>query len=177
MLLFSATLHSPEIRRLSDEIQKFPTWVDLKGKEAIPDVRSLFFLRSWSPIYVCFFCLLQTVHHGIVYVDPTQAAQYQADAAALVGKARPVTDGVHARETGAAASADSPEQLSETVKRIKPYVLLRVIAAHKMDQALIFVRTKLDADNLEKFLVDVEGGRKCTCSHVCTFPILLISTV
>ena len=101
------------------------------------------------------------MHHGIVFVDPTQAEVLQRDAAPLAGKAKPITDGVHRNSTGPAAAAGSAESLSEEIKRTKPYVLLRVIVAHKMDQALIFVRTKLDADNLEKFLVDVEGGRKC----------------
>jgi superfamily II DNA/RNA helicase len=30
-LLFSATLHDPIIQQLSQAIQRFPTWVDLKG--------------------------------------------------------------------------------------------------------------------------------------------------
>jgi hypothetical protein len=38
VLFFSATLHSDEVRKLGDEICKFPTWVDLKGKDAVPEV-------------------------------------------------------------------------------------------------------------------------------------------
>jgi len=30
VLMFSATLHSPEIKELADKICKYPTWVDLK---------------------------------------------------------------------------------------------------------------------------------------------------
>lgn len=45
---FSATLHSPEITRLSESICDRPTWVDLKGKDSVPD----------------------TVHHVVVRVDP-----------------------------------------------------------------------------------------------------------
>lgn len=48
--MFSATLHSPEIRSLAEKICAFPTWVDLKGKDSVPD----------------------TVHHLLVDVDPTK---------------------------------------------------------------------------------------------------------
>ena len=37
-LMFSATLHSPEIGTLAEEICRFPTWVDLKGKDSVPEV-------------------------------------------------------------------------------------------------------------------------------------------
>lgn len=40
VLMFSATLHSPEITDMSQKICKFPTWVDLKGKESVPEVRT-----------------------------------------------------------------------------------------------------------------------------------------
>jgi hypothetical protein len=39
VLMFSATLHDPQIRELSEIICKFPTWVDLKGKDTVPEVR------------------------------------------------------------------------------------------------------------------------------------------
>jgi len=39
VLLFSATLHSPEIKELADKICQFPTLVDLKGLPTIPPVR------------------------------------------------------------------------------------------------------------------------------------------
>lgn len=42
----------------------------------------------------------------------------------------------------------------------QPQLLLRIIDAHKMDQALIFVRTRLDADNLQKFLSGIHGQGK-----------------
>lgn len=56
------------------------------------------------------------------------------------------TDKVHQR-------TDTPEdRASEFIKMVKPHVLLRIIAAHEMNQAIIFCRTKLDCDNLEAFL-------------------------
>ena len=54
----------------------------------------------------------------------------------------------------------SPETLSEAVKRLKPVLLVELIEKHEMDQAIVFVRTQLDADNLESFLVAHGGGRR-----------------
>jgi len=47
-LLFSATLHAPQITELSQKLTKFATWVDLKGIDHVPD----------------------TVHHGLVFINP-----------------------------------------------------------------------------------------------------------
>jgi hypothetical protein len=46
----------------------------------------------------------------------------------------------------------SPERLSESIKVLKPLLLMRIIGAYKMDQAMIFCRTKLDCDNLEEYM-------------------------
>lgn len=43
------------------------------------------------------------------------------------------------------------ETLSEAVKLLKGEYCLRAIIKHKMDRAIIFCRTKLDCDNLEKY--------------------------
>jgi superfamily II DNA/RNA helicase len=45
-----------------------------------------------------------------------------------------------------------PETLSEAVKMLKGEYCVRAINEHKMDRAIIFCRTKLDCDNLEKYL-------------------------
>ena len=37
VVICSATLHSPDIQRLADDICQHPTWVDLKGKESVPE--------------------------------------------------------------------------------------------------------------------------------------------
>ncbi|CAM9108639.1 unnamed protein product [Choristocarpus tenellus] len=64
---FSATLHSPEIAELSGMICDRPVWVDLKGKDSIPD----------------------TVHHAVVRINPKNHA--------LVDSVHPTitTDGVN----------------------------------------------------------------------------------
>jgi superfamily II DNA/RNA helicase len=47
------------------------------------------------------------------------------------------------------------ETLSEAVKMLKGEYCVRAINEHKMDRAIIFCRTKLDCDNLEKYLNQV----------------------
>jgi hypothetical protein len=48
MVVCSATLHAFEVKKLADRLMHFPTWVDLKGQDSVPD----------------------TVHHVVVPVDP-----------------------------------------------------------------------------------------------------------
>ena len=127
VMLFSATLHSPEIRKLADYLTVNATWVDLKGKEAVPD----------------------TVHHALVLVDP---AEHDVDAYAPAA----LTDRAHSLD----ASLSGDDAVSESIKRIKPHVLRKVIDAHDMDQCLIFCRTNFDCDNLEKFLNECGGGKR-----------------
>ena len=40
---------------------------------------------------------------------------------------------------------------------------MRAINAHKMDQAIIFCRTKLDCDHIEEYLVSLGGGEPESC--------------
>lgn len=48
VIVCSATLHSFEVKKLSEKIMHFPTWVDLKGEDSVPE----------------------TVHHVVVPVNP-----------------------------------------------------------------------------------------------------------
>jgi ATP-dependent RNA helicase DDX1 len=48
VVICSATLHSPEITELADAITQHPTWVDLKGKDSVPE----------------------TVDHAVILADP-----------------------------------------------------------------------------------------------------------
>lgn len=50
------------------------------------------------------------------------------------------------------------ESLSEAVKILKVEYLVTAINAHRMDQAIIFCRTKLDCDNVEQYLISLGGG-------------------
>ena len=93
--MFSATLLSPEIKKMSEEICKFPTWVDLKGKDSVPEV--IYFSLC---VRVCVILLLflipykiQTVYHAAVIVDPASTDAWVRPLAGFK------TDGVHARGT------------------------------------------------------------------------------
>ena len=128
-LLFSATLHTADVRALADRITQHPTLVDLKGKDSVPE----------------------TVHHVVVHIDP------QADVTWATPPLPVPTDAVH-KADAVATHLKSQESLSEGVKRLKPLVLLRIVEKLQMSQCLIFCRTNLDCDNLEKYLNNLGGG-------------------
>jgi ATP-dependent RNA helicase DDX1 len=105
---FSATLHSPEIRRLAERICQNATWVDLKGTDTVPT----------------------TVHHVVVRVDPSTDLHYCSEA-----PYKAVTDGMHAAGVGHKRSlgADStPAERSQAVKEIKQHLLIRLIDKYEV---------------------------------------------
>ena len=61
------------------------------------------------------------------------------------------------------------ESLSEAVKVLKAEYLVKAISTLKMDQAIIFCRTKLDCDNVENYLMSLGGGLcdPLQCNSVC----------
>lgn len=115
----------------------FPTWVDLKGEDAVPE----------------------TVHHVVVLVDP------QNDKSWTNLRRHIMTDGVHAQDRVHPGS-NTPETLSEAVKMLKGEYCIRAIDVHNMDRAIIFCRTKLDCDNLEKYMKQLDKNKySCVCLH------------
>lgn len=79
MTVCSATLHSFEVKKLAESIMNFPTWIDLKGQDSVPE----------------------TVHHVVCMVNPkkdTSWAKLQRHVA---------TDGVH-REDHVQPGNNSP---------------------------------------------------------------------
>ena len=56
------------------------------------------------------------------------------------------------------------EAASEATKRLKPLLLLQVVERLQMQQCLIFCRTNLDCDNLEKFL-NAKGAARRTAAR------------
>lgn len=60
------------------------------------------------------------------------------------------------------ANKGDKNRMSFAVKQLKQLLLIKVIDANKMEQCLIFVRTKKDADILGDFLNkwSNSGGRK-----------------
>ncbi|XP_028392095.1 ATP-dependent RNA helicase DDX1-like [Dendronephthya gigantea] len=143
MIVCSATLHSFEVKKLADKIMHFPTWVDLKGRDSVPE----------------------TVHHVVVHVDPRKDYSWKS----LRQKVK--TDGVHNKDK-LNQSHTSPEMFSEASKMLKAEYLVKAIRQHRMDQAIVFCRTKLDCDNIENYLINLGGGNRamvneysCVCLH------------
>ncbi|KAK2092029.1 ATP-dependent RNA helicase ddx1 [Saguinus oedipus] len=144
VIVCSATLHSFDVKKLSEKIMHFPTWVDLKGEDSVPD----------------------TVHHVVVPVNPKTDRLWER-----LGKNHIRTDDVHAKDN-TRPGANSPEMWSEAVKILKGEYAVRAIKEHKMDQAIIFCRTKIDCDNLEQYFMQQGGGPdkkghqfSCVCLH------------
>jgi len=129
VLMFSATLHTKEITECAEVICKFPTWVDLKGKDSVPE----------------------TVYHACIKIDPTKNLDWQ-NATFFP------TDGVHERDRMNTKRMDDVT-ISQAIKILKIIELKKIIDVHKMSQCLIFVRTRLDADNLVKFFGSFSSGR------------------
>ena len=158
VLLFSATLHSGDIEDLAARLCERPAWVDLRGKDSVPE----------------------TVHHARAVVNPDERSTFDRctfeDASGATLPPVP-TDNAHAHDDvneGADVDSDGSKRdqnqsksqnqnqklaASQSVKRLKPVVLKRLIDAHRMDQALIFCRTNFDCDNVESFLNACGGGR------------------
>ncbi|KAI4577487.1 hypothetical protein MJT46_003322 [Ovis ammon polii x Ovis aries] len=144
VIVCSATLHSFDVKKLSEKIMHFPTWVDLKGEDSVPD----------------------TVHHVVVPVNPKTDRLWER-----LGKSHIRTDEVHAKDN-TRPGANSPEMWSEAIKILKGEYAVRAIKEHKMDQAIIFCRTKIDCDNLEQYFMQQGGGPdkkghqfSCVCLH------------
>ena len=61
---------------------------------------------------------------------------------------------------------------------LKADYLVKAIRQHKMDQAIIFCRTKLDCDNIENYLLTLGGGLSfikfsyLTCSGLHTLKVV-----
>lgn len=128
----SATLHNILVKRLAQDLMYFPTWIDLKGEDSVPD----------------------TVHHVVLRVDPRRDFKIYQGKEQLFK-----TDGVHEDDRHVQDEVflkkkepSSPESMSEAVKLIKFHYVVRAIKELAMDQGIIFCRTKLDCDNLGEFL-------------------------
>lgn len=129
----SATLHNLEVQKLAKQLMYFPMWIDLKGEDSVPD----------------------TVHHVILRINPMEDHIYR-DLDGLFE-----TDGVHDNDDVKQTLFNSnrplkrPEELSEALKLMKFYYALKAIESLKMDQGIIFCRTRLDCDNLYTFMQDM----------------------
>jgi len=143
MIVCSATLHNYEVKKLAEKIMYFPSWVDLKGQDSVPD----------------------TIHHCVCLIDPKEDTEWRNLNRHIL------TDGVHSTDR-LNYQSESNEMLSEAVKILKAEYCIRAIEKYNMDRALIFCRTKIDCDNLEEYFIRFGGGPKsvdhkfsCVCLH------------
>jgi ATP-dependent RNA helicase DDX1 len=132
---FSATLHSKEVRDLAETLCHKPLWVDLRGQN-----------DSILP---------ETVHHCVVNISPSAKRLEEKDLLE--------TDAVHRNGTlSAKVELDKLESEkardSECVKQLKPRAVLDVMEKFSMEQVLIFCRTNLDCDLMEKFFKQIGGA-------------------
>ncbi|KAL1433778.1 hypothetical protein MTO96_012309 [Rhipicephalus appendiculatus] len=137
------TAEGRRLQKLAERLMHFPTWVDLKGEDSVPE----------------------TVHHVVCMVDPRK------DTSWMNVTRHVVTDQVHERDN-IRPGANTPETLSEAVKILKGEYTVRAIQQQNMDQGIIFCRTKLDCDNLENYLNHLSKGSRgkdnpfsCVCLH------------
>lgn len=148
LIVCSATLHNFEVKKFAEKLMYFPTWVDLKGEDSVPD----------------------TVHHVVLRVDPRKQTQWKN----LETKIQ--TDGVHYKDVFNPNNPNA-ETYSEAVKILKGDLVIKAIDSLKIDQAIIFCRTKIDCDNLEKYL-NLKGKLiksnknpySCVCLHADRAP-------
>lgn len=137
MVVCSATLHSFDVKKMAERLMYFPTWIDLKGQDSVPE----------------------TVHHCVCMVDPLKDTRWKTL------KNHIETDGVH-YEDRIQPHGTSQETYSEAVKILKGEYVIKALEEHKMDRALLFCRTKIDCDNLEKYLqMRGQGKYSCVCLH------------
>lgn len=119
--LFSATLHSPAIRELSEAICHDPLWVDLKGRDYVPDqVRA-----------VC-GCEEQ-VQQCVYYVDVCDTAQYHHYD---IQACEEFTDKVHAGVT-VGKRVETREEVSEATKRAKLQLVKELIDKYQMERVVV----------------------------------------
>jgi len=129
-LLFSATLHDPEVKKLVEKLCTNPIWVDLKGKDSVPE----------------------TVDHLVATVSSSKNKSW--------GSMHPLppTDNIHVFDQPG-PSNNSPESLSEGIKRLKFAKLKEIIDKLNMEMCMIFCRTNFDVDNVEQYLTNLGGGK------------------
>lgn len=105
MIVCSATLHDFEVKKMAEKLMHFPTWIDLKGEDAVPE----------------------TVHHVVCVVDPQKDTSWQSL------RRHVQTDGVHAKDN-VRPGLSTPETFSEAIKMLKGEYCIKAIEEHKMDR-------------------------------------------
>ncbi|XP_041375117.1 ATP-dependent RNA helicase DDX1-like [Gigantopelta aegis] len=88
MVVCSATLHSFDVKKMAENLMYFPTWIDLKGQDAVPE----------------------TVHHVVCLVDPRKDTSWKNLRQHIT------TDGVHQKDSLDGSSAESVSEAVKILK-------------------------------------------------------------
>jgi len=171
VVICSATLYSEKIGNVAGAICKYPQYVDLKGRNFVPEnVDHVVFSvnaaadLSWLPQGVQPSNDLieehlrarnvapgdkQVIYTGFMPSRPDQAwmKKYLDGVHDILGTAKKGT------------IADKRDALSLGTKILKLQALVNIIDTLEPAQAMIFCRTRLDCDNLKKFLDDYAASK------------------
>lgn len=142
-LFFSATLHTPEVKTIISEITTNPVWVDLKGKDAVPE----------------------HLHHAVYFIDPAHELPWSDAQLAEHAKFPEIqvpSDGVHSKPSMSDLDQKNPTALrmSDKIKQMKPKMIVKIADSFKMTQCLVFCRTNIEVDLVEEYLCRLGGVKK-----------------
>ncbi|VDL76287.1 unnamed protein product [Nippostrongylus brasiliensis] len=131
----SATLHNQQITSFADKYMNFPQWIDLKGMDSVAE----------------------TVHHVVCMVDAVSDKQWIRH---MHSKNYLKDDLVHERDEIRLNTTDK-NTISLGTKVLKGTYVLKAIEALKMEQCIIFCRTKQQCDDMEAYLLRNKYAAVC----------------
>lgn len=131
---FSATLRTDNVKHVTSQICQNPLWVDVNDEK----------IDGTHKINEC-------VVHLFIKIKKNPSEYIPSDDSMI----QPITDAVHRggilHEKSNLAKLSKPEQESECIKVLKPMMAAHLIEMLEMEQVLIFCRTNLDCELLEKY--------------------------
>ncbi|KAK5979187.1 hypothetical protein GCK32_003563, partial [Trichostrongylus colubriformis] len=133
----SATLHNQNITQFADKYMNFPQWIDLKGMDSVAE----------------------TVHHVVCMVDAVGDKQWIRH---MHSPNHLKDDLVHERDQIRLNTTDK-NTISLGTKILKGTYVLMAIEALKMEQCIIFCRTKQQCDDMEAYLL--RNKHQAVCLH------------
>ncbi|ETN69369.1 DEAD/DEAH box helicase [Necator americanus] len=133
----SATLHNMQITQFADKYMNFPQWIDLKGMDSVAE----------------------TVHHVVCMVDAISDKQWIR---IMHSPNHLQHDLVHERDNIRLNTTDK-NTVSLGTKILKGCYVLKAIEALKMEQCIVFCRTKQQCDDMEAYLL--KNNYEAVCLH------------
>ncbi|KHJ92757.1 DEAD/DEAH box helicase [Oesophagostomum dentatum] len=127
----SATLHNMQITQFADRYMNFPQWIDLKGMDSVAE----------------------TVHHVVCMGDAINDKQWIR---IMHSPNHLQHDLVHERDNIRLNTTDR-NTISLGTKILKGVYVLKAIEALKMEQCIVFCRTKQQCDDMETYLLKNSG--------------------